>query len=712
MEHHKKHLLTPVAGAIAAALYPGSSAVAQDAEAPEADNYALEEVIVTATKRSVSIQDIPASVQALTQETLAALGAKTMEDYARFVPSLNIVNYGAGSSTVVFRGAITGSGWLAQATSSIYLDEISVTQTGSQPTIRAVDIARIEALAGPQGTLYGSDAQAGTMRIVTNQPVMNEFEAVIDGELRGGSEGDMSYRASAVFNFPLVEDQLALRLVGFSDRDAGFIDNVYGHTADWYSPGDRSDPANNIALATFGTSDNAASVEKNWNEDDIYGARAHLRWEMNEDWAATASIHYQKTESGAEHSYDPFVGDLQDVRFHKDWTEEEFNMYALKVEGDLGFAQLVAAASYFERDMNEVRDVTNYTHIWAAYYCHDTAYADAPGYFPNPDNPGFVVTWPAYCVGPTVDADYYSLYHEPAYEDRVTVELRLQNSGDVFDWIVGGFYEDSTDQWTASFNIPTDGGYIRDAYAASNYADSISRQYYDWYYGEDHSQATESWSSGQVGKWEQKAIFGEMTWHINDDWDLTVGGRYFDRNNDSRYWLNHPGRQHWYEGRIGSDYEYREAHDGEPMPRKGDETQFVPKASLAYHFGEDNDKMLYGLYSEGVRQGGVNRVRGEPFFPVAYESDLMKNHELGYKSSFADGRGRLNLTYYYMLWEDYQLWTIDPSTVACEDGGSIPHVCGQPWHTLIANLGEASITGFNVSVDYAPNENWLLGLNW
>jgi len=165
MKTYKRNSLTPVAGAIAAALYPGSSAIAQDAEAPEADNYALEEVIVTATKREVNIQDIPASVQALTQEALASMGAQTMEDYARFIPSMNVVTYGV-SSTVVFRGAITGSGWLAQATSSVYLDEISITQTGSQPMIRSVDIERVEALAGPQGTLYGSDAQAGTLRII------------------------------------------------------------------------------------------------------------------------------------------------------------------------------------------------------------------------------------------------------------------------------------------------------------------------------------------------------------------------------------------------------------------------------------------------------------------------------------------------------------------------------------------------------------------
>jgi outer membrane receptor protein involved in Fe transport len=132
--------------------------------------------------------------------------------------------------------------------------------------------------------------------------------------------------------------------------------------------------------------------------------------------------------------------------------------------------------------------------------------------------------------------------------------------------------------------------------------------------------------------------------------------------------------------------------------------------------------MVYALYSEGVRQGGINRSRGEPFFPLAYDSDLMKNYELGYKSSFADGRGRLNLTYYHMAWEDYQLQTLDPSNVNCIDPETgeevpssvlkIPHVCGQPWQTVITNLGDATIDGFNVSLDYSPNENWVLGFNY
>jgi outer membrane receptor protein involved in Fe transport len=231
---------------------------------------------------------------------------------------------------------------------------------------------------------------------------------------------------------------------------------------------------------------------------------------------------------------------------------------------------------------------------------------------------------------------------------------------------------------------------------------------------------TQNWTANQNAEWKQKAIFGEFTWHINDSWDLTVGGRYFDRSADQGYWVNRPGRLYQDEGAYDNDVEYREAHDGEPMPRVSGETQFVPKVSLAYHFGEGKDKMVYALYSEGVRQGGLNRARGEPFFPVAYESDLMKNYEAGYKSSFADGKGRLNLTYYHMAWEEYQLQVLEPSFSTCIDPEtgeedstiSIPHVCGQPWQTIIANLGDASITGFNVTLDYSPNENWVLGFNY
>ena len=712
--------ITPVAAAVTAALYPGFAALAQEADDSD---YALEEIIVTATKRSASMQDIPATIQAITQESLAAMGAKGMEDYARFVPSVNVITYGGSSSTVVFRGAITGPDYIGQSTSSVYLDEISITQTGSQPSIRTVDIARIEALSGPQGTLYGSDAQAGTMRILTNQPLMNTYEAIFDGEVRGGDESDMSYRGSLVFNLPLVEDKLALRLVGYNDRDGGFIDNVFGHTSDWHGleGTTRNGRAPNLAPSDWGRLDNAAVVDKNWNENDVYGGRVHLRWEMNDSWAATASYHHQRSEQGGDNSFDPFVGDLKTVKFHDDYRYETFNMGSLVVEGDMQFAQLVAAVSYFDRDWNGMSDITTYAHYWATGYCHDSYYtqADLPYYWANPDT-GYIVWWPVYCQGPTVGSDFLSSYPYLGNDDKLTGELRLSSQGDTFDWIVGAYYEASKDSWLAPFATATTGGSAGTG-AGNIYQQSVSLQFWEWYFSNYYGtpttlpNTTSHWSSGSHTDWEQFAVFGETTWHINDELNLTVGGRYFDRSNENFYFVNHPGGTNFNEGEpdtaVSSTRQFRIANDLKPFGREGSEQQFIPKVSLSYAIGDD--KMVYGLYTQGVRQGGINRARGQPFFPSAYESDLMNNYEMGFKSNFADGRGRLNVTGYYMLWEDYQLSIVDPSQEPCPNpSDAIAGVCGQPWQQVIANLGEAHISGVNVELDYTPNENWLLGMNY
>ncbi len=721
MQAPSKFSITPVTAAVTAALYPGAAALAQD-DAPA--SRALEEVVVTARKRTESLQDIPATIQAISQESLAAMGAKGMEDYARFVPSINVVTYGPGSSTVVFRGAITGAGYIGQSTSSVYLDEISVTQTGSQPNIRPVDIARVEALSGPQGTLYGSDAQAGTMRILTNQPVMNNFEAIFDGEVRAGGESDASYRGSLVFNVPLVEDKLALRVAAYNDHDGGFVDNVYGHTADTYGL-----DGVNKAPAQWGTLDNAASVEKNWNDADVYGGRIHLLWEMNDSWSTTVSYHHQTTNSGAGNYFDPYVGDLEVVRFHNEWREETFDMGSIKVDGDLGFAQMVAAVSYYERNISSLDDLTTYAHYWSAQYCHDSYYsaanppggvAGAPYYWTNPDT-GYVVWWPVYCHGPQVDADFFNSYFGTSRDDKLTAEVRLSHEGDTFDWILGLYREESKDAWRSPFASPTTGGDGR----TSTYQDSMSLNFHEWYFSNyygtptTYPNATEHWRSESHTDWEQSAIFGEVSWHISDELELTLGGRYFDRSNTGYYFVNHPGGDNFAgePDTSSGDRAYRLANQGRPPGRKGSEDQVIPKISLSYVI--DDSKMIYGLYTRGLRQGGVNRSRGQPFFPNSYDSDIMDNYEMGYKSSFGDGRGRFNVTAYNMKWSDYQLQLVDPSSVNCTDGAGnidldleIPGVCGQPWQALIANAGDAHINGVNVEVDYSAGDNWLLGMNY
>jgi outer membrane receptor protein involved in Fe transport len=535
MVAQSRFAISAIAAGVAAALAPGKAVQAQDAQETQAKKGALEEIVVTARKRSESAQDIPIAIQALSQDALAAMGAKSMEDYARFTPSVNVVTYSNSASVVVFRGAITGPGYIAASTSSVYLDEIAITTTGSQPSVRNVDIERVEALAGPQGTLYGSDAQAGTMRLVTNKPDASAFETVIDGELRGGSDSETSYRGSLVFNAPLIEDKLALRLVGYNDHDGGFIDNVYGHTPDQsFLNGPVFFPS------VFGTLENVRSVDNNWNDSDVYGGRLSLLCNMNDDWSASLIYITQKTESGADNYYDPNVGDLQTVRFHDEYSDDKFDVFSLTFEADLGFAQLVSATSYYDRENNYMADVTSYAHYWNAAYCKDSAYtaADFPNYqfFTNPDT-GQIMWWPVYCHASTADGDSLNAHTVLGQQDRITQEFRLTQQGDTFDWMVGLFFEESHDDFQSSFAGPTTGG---DG-SVHLYQDSLSLAYYEFTRGETYPTATSHWYSDSATDWKQKALFGEVTWHASDTLDFTFGGRYYDRSNTNYYWVNHPG---------------------------------------------------------------------------------------------------------------------------------------------------------------------------
>jgi iron complex outermembrane recepter protein len=645
----------------------------------------LEEVIVTARKRSESVQDIPSSIQALSGDDLKEMGARGMSDYTRFVSSVDVIDYGNGASNIVFRGATVdgGGSYIAQSTSSVYLDEISITSTGDQPSVGMVDIARVEALAGPQGTIYGSDAQAGTLRIITNKPVMNEFQMVLDGGLRDGSEGEASYDGSMVMNLPLIEDTLALRVVAFGNKDGGFIDNVSGHTPD-------TSVVNGEGFwpSGFGDLNNDKYVEDDWNDSEVLGWRAALRWDINEDWSATFSALHQETDGGAYSFYDPNVGDLETVRFHDDWVEDEYDLYSLTVEADLGFAQLVSATSYYDREAESVLDITAYQHYWSGIYCqtYDLDPSTYYWYYGNPDGSG-VVFWPVYCLAPTVEGDYLTTSGLASQQERFTQEIRLQAAGDTMDWLAGVYYEDSSNAWQNEFASPTTG----------SFQDSIALDYWEWARGESFPDAKSAWYSDSHTDWEQIAVFGEAVWHVTDKLDLTFGGRYFDRENVNLYFVERG------EGNPADDYV-----DG-VEEHKGSETEFVPKVAISYAFTDDI--MGYALWTEGYRPGGTNRSRGQPFFPTNYFADKMTNYELGIKSTIFDGAGRANLTAFYMDWEDYQIELVDPSSTACTGGeDSIPGVCGQPWQAVVGNAGEAHILGISGEFDWAVTSQFTMGV--
>ena len=213
--------------ALSAAISTVLSVAAGTAAAQEQPVTGLDEVIVTATRRAERLQDVSESIAAFDSAAIAMRGLKQIDDIVKYIPGMSVSQREPGGTTIVFRGvASSGIQFGAVSSSALYLDEQPITQSGRNPDPRFIDIERVEALRGPQGTLYGASSQSGTLRVITAKPDPSGFDAWTEAELTSVSEGDTGYDVSAMVNIPLAEDRISLRLVGFAAEDAGYIDNV------------------------------------------------------------------------------------------------------------------------------------------------------------------------------------------------------------------------------------------------------------------------------------------------------------------------------------------------------------------------------------------------------------------------------------------------------------------------------------------------------
>ncbi|MFM7378095.1 MAG: TonB-dependent receptor plug domain-containing protein, partial [Erythrobacter sp.] len=239
--------------------------MAQDTVEEESDNV----IIVTAQKRSQNLQDVPIAITALGTEALSDLQINEVRDIAKFLPSVTVQTSGPGFTQVYFRAVASGENANHSAslpTVGIYLDEMPITTIQGALDIHAYDLARVEALAGPQGTLYGASSMAGTIKMVTNAPDYKDSYGAMDFELNSVDRGDFGGVAEGFYN-ARISDSAALRVVAWYRRDGGFIDNI---------PGSRTFPSSGI------TQNNAALVEDNYNDVDTYGARVALGIELND----------------------------------------------------------------------------------------------------------------------------------------------------------------------------------------------------------------------------------------------------------------------------------------------------------------------------------------------------------------------------------------------------------------------------------------------
>jgi len=354
--------------AITASLAAGTSgvAVAQSGNEAEAESAAgaLEEVTVTARKREENIQDIPQSIVAFSQTEIDRVGIKNLQDVAKFVPSMTVVGQSAGLQKIVFRGiADSPRPFIAESSAAVYLDEQPLTMGAQTPDIRPIDLERIEALSGPQGTLYGASSQSGTLRYIVNKPNPMQFEGNVGGGVHNIDQGDTGWDADATINIPLIKDRLAIRLVGFGAKDAGYIDNVLSNTPGRFD----ADTGERVP----GSKTNAAYVENDFNSADWMGGRISARWLMTDAWSITGIYNYSNLEVNGYNDFDPTTGDLQTIKFHEELWDDEWSNFQLTIEGDLGFAQLTSATSYFERDTAYQFDATSgvaYYHSVLGFY--------------------------------------------------------------------------------------------------------------------------------------------------------------------------------------------------------------------------------------------------------------------------------------------------------------------------------------------------------
>lgn len=614
------------------------------------------EIVVTAQKRDQSIQSVPISIQAIGTKRLDDLNISNFNQYTQLLPSVSFQTTQPGSTVVYMRGVASGgdgnhSGPLPSV--GTYLDEQPVTTIGGTLDVHIYDIARIESLAGPQGTLYGASSEAGTIRIITNKPDLSGFYGRVDGEVNSVKSGGIGSKVEGMLNMPL-SGSTALRVVGFYERDAGFIDNVAGCRS--YLP---EPTATSCTSAKGGVVvNNAAFVKKNYNDTETYGGRAALKVDLDSNWTVTPTVLYQEQRNHGTYGYDPKVGDLQVQHFFPEYRRDRFIQGALTIEGKVGNWDVTYAGAYLDRKTYTSSDYTDYAEAYDSMYSSAGGLA---GYFYYQDNAGKTIDPRQKIIG----TDHFK---------KTSQEFRVASpAGDRFRVVSGAFYQRQSND-------------IFQDYQIANLGTAVSV---------NGSPGT-LWLTKQTRVDKDYAMFGEASFDILPNLTATAGGRAyiydnsligfygFGRNpavdpDDGRpytalpfnaagssltgiagcYLANGQTLREAYRGGGDTSTLLPAAVSGSPCTNLATYTTtgLIPKKTQGqggtYRFNltfkPTDTVMTYATFSRGYRPGGINR-RGDV---APYNADFLTNYELGLKTTLFD-RLRFNAAIYQQQWDKFQ----------------------------------------------------------
>ena len=608
----------PLAAAICMACAPvwaqDSQTQTQPAPAtPETRARTLDTVTVTAQKRVENLQKVPISIQAIGNAQLEQQQVADFDDYAKMIPSLSYgtagggVFSGPGFVQVYMRGVASGgdgnhSG--SKPSVGMYLDEQPITTNQGALDIHMYDIERVEALAGPQGTLYGASSQAGTVKIITNKPDPSGFAAGYGIEGTSIKDGGIGHIFEGFANLP-ISSNAAVRLVGWQKYDAGYVDNVRGT---------RTFPTSGITI------DNANRADDDYNDAETMGARAALKVDLNENWSIMPQIMGQKMVASGSTGYDPSVGDMKVKHFYNESSKDRWGQAALTVEGKIGNFDLVYAFSRLTRNVDSESDYNDYG-FW-----YDTL-AGYGAYFYN--DAGELIN-PSQYIQAT--DGYRMTSHELRLTSPAENRLRL---------VAGVFWQEQKHDIHQRYRVDD----LASLLSVSGYEDTI-------------------WLTEQDRKDRDEAVFGELTFDITDKLSITGGGRWFRANNSLRGYFGF-AEGYSSQGSVDPAFRYGEAgcrarygdpenwvkYEGAPCEnfnKQVKEDGSLGRFNITYDISDT--KLIYATWSEGYRPGGINRRGTLP----PYLSDFLTNYEVGWKTTWADNRLSFNGAIFREDWEDFQ----------------------------------------------------------
>jgi len=638
------------------------------------------EIVVTATKREERLQNVPQSVIALGTKRLDQLNISNFDQYTKQLPSVSYNTSQSGGAVIYMRGVATGgdgnhSGSLPSV--GVYLDEQPVTTIGGALDVHIYDIARIESLAGPQGTLYGASSEAGTIRIITNKPDLTATYGRVDGELNKVEHGEMGGKAEGMINIPVARN-IAFRGVAFYQKDAGFIDNVPGSRT--YCGTATRDPVTdeiNGCIHDGITVNNNAFVRKNINSKTTYGGRAALKVDLNENWTVTPTIMHQYSKLDGFYAYDPTLGEFNVQRFRKEYAKDQFTQAAMTVEGKVWNFDVTYAGAYMDRPTYSIQDYTDYTDAYDAYYESSGGLAN---YFYFEDAAGNDIDPRQYIVG---KEHFKKMSHEVRIATPQENRLRA---------LVGAFYQRQTNHIYQNYLV--DG--LAPDLSVNGWPGTVwltleNRKDKDWaLFGEGEFDVTPTVTliaGGRLYKFDNSlfgfAGFGKSPLFTEDNGFppppnaaggssgvrrcLTVNGLQLLDDEDSP--LAPGGIAGIPCTNVGTLVDGHAA----PLHRKG--SGFLHRLSARWK--PARDLMFYATWSRGFRPGGINRQPSEP----PYDPDFLTNYEIGWKTGF--GPLTWNGAIYHQVWKKFQFSFLGANSL-----------------TVIHNGRDANINGVETDLSY------------